>query len=78
MIGTYNNNLNIGSLCIEDDDIIKTNKSEMKLFYELVDITIYNKNDTIVLDRLYFSNKLIEKCINKKINYSQSNSKQWL
>ena len=35
MIGSYNNNLNFGSLCIENDDIIKTNQSEISLFYEL-------------------------------------------
>lgn len=65
LLGIYNNN-NIPSNIYKNKDV---NKSEIQLFYEYIDNNLFDKTKTLVLDRLYFSNKLINKCIDNNINF---------
>lgn len=65
LLGIYNNN-NIPNNIYKNKDV---NKSEIQLFYEYIDNNLFDKTKTLVLDRLYFSNKLINKCIDNNINF---------
>ena len=44
-------------------------KSEIKIFYDLLDNGYYNKNKTFVLDALYFSDKLVNYFYNKDLSF---------
>jgi hypothetical protein len=65
LLGIYNNN-NISNNIYKNNDL---NKSEIQLFYEYIDKNLFDKTKTIILDRLYFSNKLINKCIDNNLNF---------
>jgi len=65
LLGIYNNN-NLPTNIYKNNNL---NKSEIQLFYEYIDKNLFDKTKTIVLDRLYFSNKLINKCIDNNINF---------
>ena len=65
LLGIYNNN-DLPTNIYKNNDL---NKSEIQLFYEYIDKNLFDKTKTIVLDRLYFSNKLINKCIDNNINF---------
>lgn len=65
LLGVVNNKNNPINLYKNNDN----NKSEIALFYEYIDNNLYNIDKTIVLDRLYFSDKLIDKCYEKNINF---------
>ena len=65
LLGIYNNN-NIPNNIYKN---LNVNKSEIQLFYEYIDNNLFDKTKTLVLDRLYFSNKLINKCIDNNINF---------
>lgn len=65
LLGVVNNKNNPINLYKNNDN----NKSEIALFYEYIDNNLYNIHKTIVLDRLYFSDKLIDKCYEKNINF---------
>jgi len=65
LLGVVNNKNNPINLYKNNDN----NKSEISLFYEYIDNNLYNIDKTIVLDRLYFSDKLIDKCYEKNINF---------
>ena len=66
ILGITNNNNN--SYLFTDK--IDTNKnSEIKLFYKLIDNSSFEKNEIIIVDRYYFSNKFILTCIKKQIRF---------
>jgi hypothetical protein len=65
LLGIYNNN-DLPTNIYKNNDL---NKSEIQLFYEYINKNLFDKTKTIVLDRLYFSNKLINKCIDNNINF---------
>jgi len=44
-------------------------KSEIKLFYDLLEKGNYDNNKTFVFDALYFSDKLTNKLYNKRLNF---------
>jgi hypothetical protein len=66
ILGLTNNNNN-GFLFTNDINNIKN--SESKLFYKLLDVNSFEKNDIIVVDRYYFSKKFIKSCNQKKIKF---------
>ena len=66
ILGLTNNNNN-GFLFTDQIDTI--NKSEIKLFYKLVDTNSFEKDEIIVVDRYYFSNKFINICNKKQIKF---------
>ena len=66
ILGLTNNNNN-GFLFTNDINNIK--QSESKLFYKLLNVNSFEKNDIIVVDRYYFSKKFIKSCNQKKIKF---------
>ena len=66
ILGLTNNNNN-GFLFTDQIDTI--NKSEIKLFYKLVDTNSFEKDEIIVVDRYYFSNKFTNICNKKQIKF---------
>ena len=63
-----NNNNNNGFLFT--NNIIDLNaNSEIKLFYKLIEINPFEKNEIIVVDRYYFSNKFINICNKKNLKF---------
>jgi len=65
LLGIINNNGIADGVYKNKDE----NKSEIALFYEYLEKNLFDSSKTLVLDRLYFSTKLVEKCTNKNINF---------
>jgi hypothetical protein len=62
-------NFNDNSFLFTDNININNKKSEIKLFYNLINTNPFDKNEIIVVDRYYFSNKFINICNKKKIRF---------
>ena len=66
ILGITNNNNNS---YLFTDKIDLNNKSEIQLFYKLIEYNSFEKNELIVVDRYYFSNKFIKTCNKKNIKF---------
>jgi len=66
ILGLTNNNNNS---FLFTNQLEGVNKSEIKLFYNLIDLNTFEKNEIIVVDRCYFSNKFVNTCNKKDIKF---------
>ena len=66
LLGTYDNNGVNNNIYKNPND---NSKSEIQLFYENINKNLFDKNKILVLDRLYFSDKLITECHNNNLNF---------
>ena len=64
LLGTLSNNIN--SNIYNNNNL---NASELYLFYDYLDKNIFDVNQILILDRLYFSDKFVNKCFDKNINF---------
>ena len=64
LLGTLSNNIN--SNIYNNNNL---NSSELSLFYDYLDKNIFDVNQILILDRLYFSDKFVNKCFDKNINF---------
>jgi len=51
------------------DKIKQDNNSEINLFYKLIEQHPFEKNELIVVDKLYFSKKFVNTCNNKNLKF---------
>lgn len=64
LLGILSNNIN--SNIYNNENL---NASELSLFYDYLDKNIFDNNQILILDRLYFSDKFVNKCFDKNINF---------
>ena len=64
LLGTLSNNIN--SNIYNNNNL---NASELYLFYDYLDKNIFDVNKILISDRLYFSDKFVNKCFDKNINF---------
>ena len=64
LLGSLSNNIN--SNIFNNNNI---NASELSLFYDYLDKNTFDINQILILDRLYFSDKFVNKCFDKNINF---------
>ena len=64
LLGSLSNNIN--SNIYNNNNF---NASELSLFYDYLDKNIFDINQILILDRLYFSDKFVNKCFDKNINF---------
>ena len=64
LLGILSNNINSN---IYKNDLI--NSSEISLFYHYINNNYFDKNNLFILDRLYFSNKLVNTFYEKNIKF---------
>jgi len=67
ILGCTNSNDN--GFLFTDNINLNDSKSEIKLFYDLLNNNPFEKNEIIVVDRYYFSNKFIDTCNKKQIRF---------
>jgi hypothetical protein len=67
ILGCINSNSN--GFLFTDNINPNDNNSEIKLFYDLLNNNPFEKNEIIVVDRYYFSNKFIDTCNKKHIRF---------
>ncbi len=67
ILGCINSNSN--SFLFTDNINPNDNNSGIKLFYDLTNNNPFEKNEIIVVDRYYFSNKFIDTCNKKQIRF---------